>query len=267
MSKYNTTWEVTENNQDKNNIKYLLLIVIIILISLTSLSGCMKQKKETREFYKEKLNKLIYEFHTGDENTDYQAIANQYNSLREEYKKNYSEPDEYFELRQKYVDLKRKFLEVSADVTYDKVSYYKDEGTYVLMLEDTNNGFNGCTFIFENGRICVMGTESITTYHSRPNMSWGSLKKNEVEVHYYGERDHVCWTYAVFTDRAIMISDSQDRNERGFYSQPSNYRNSSYYSAKAEGIGGVNECVRKLCGVTVRELTSPYYIESMHSME
>ena len=87
--------------------------------------------------YKTQLSEVIDEFHTGDENTDYQEISDRYVSL-------YNEVEEYLieneqialldniylkEIEQRYVDFKVNYLSVSSEIDFDYnyINYVQDE--------------------------------------------------------------------------------------------------------------------------------------------
>ena len=209
----------------------------------------MNEIKETFNNYKTQLSEVIDEFHTGDENTDYQEISDRYVSL-------YNEVEEYLieneqialldniylkEIEQRYVDFKVNYLSVSSEIDFDYnyINYVQDEDTdkYILILEDSESDYISCVFIFEDGRTCLLDTSSLLE-EDISSLNWGKVTETTVELNIIKNADWLVYSYDVTGNSAIQTGNTNATSD-----------SSSYYSVGGTAdINGVNLCVKKMMG-------------------
>jgi len=201
--------------------------------------------KETINNYKVQLSDILAEFNGGNDSVDYQSLADKYNGLYNEVEKYATENEQTNLLNnihlkaidQRFVNFKLNYLKIAGelDITTINYAYVEDSDTYILMLENNNNIYSHCTFLFEDGRTCFLDATDLISSNTI-GLDWGEITESKVSFNYLESGTYIVYNYDITGETALQTGSGEGTSQQDSYE----------WVAGTTDISGVNNCVKDM---------------------
>lgn len=138
------------------------------------------------------------------------------------------------EIEQRFVDFKLNYLKIADGLDITTINYAYDEsaGAYILMLENNNNIYSNCTFLFEDGRTCFLDTTSLVNSDTI-GLDWGEITTTKASLNYLASGTYIVYNYDITGKDAVETGSGEGTLEQDSYE----------WVSGTTDISGVNDCV------------------------